>query len=351
MTYKILTQIHHDDVGENSPALQQLEIRLRAAIDQLAQLNAAGPARPALTPGSVAQLRGMFGNRSQALELEQTIAMLRRQVTQLGATADAAGRVTQPRGRELVLYDHDAAERGLTKAEIIGGRLYFFKKKERGGWREAVDTTGMRNDYATAYGYGIYVLSANKNFHVSDQEVGRRHHSSLLAGLPVAGAGEIRVVNGTITGITNRSGHYCPSIDHFLQVIHHLEKRQANLDGRATITFFGGAAPAEFNPPNSVGNFLRAHNLDDESYEWNNLLYAYRNLLLDAALLAQKGWEYRPAGVHRAGVYMLGTNAMADLHTVRLFLKGRGAAYTQPTSDAYFAPADPARPADRPRAP
>lgn len=347
MTYKILTQIHHEDVGENSPALQQMEIRLRAAIDQLAQLNAVGPARP----GSVGQLRGMFGNRAQASELEQTIAMLRRQVTQLGGTADATGRVTQRRGRDLVLYDHDAEERGLTRAEIIGGRLYYFRKQARGGRREAVDTTGMRNDYATAYGYGIYVLSANGNFHVSDQEVGRRHHSSLLAGMPVAGAGEIRVVNGTITGITNRSGHYCPSIDHFLQVIHHLEKRQANLDSRATITFLGGAAPAEFNPPNSVGNFLRANHLDDESYEWNNLLYAYRALLLDAALLASKGWEYRPAGAHRTGVYMVGTNNMADLHTVRVFLKGRGTPYTQPTADAHFAPANPARPADRPRSP
>ena len=100
MTYKILTQIHHDDVGENSPALQQLEIRLKASIDQLAQLNAAGPARP----GSVAHLKGMFGNRAQALELEQTIAMLRRQVTQLHGTADATGRACDQ--RDLTCQKH-----------------------------------------------------------------------------------------------------------------------------------------------------------------------------------------------------------------------------------------------------
>ncbi|WP_119726298.1 hypothetical protein [Thermomonospora amylolytica] len=36
------------------------------------------------------------------------------------------------------------------------------------------------------------------------------HHSSFLAGGPVAAAGELRVVNGRLGLISDRSGHYQP---------------------------------------------------------------------------------------------------------------------------------------------
>ena len=346
MTYKILTEIHHDDVGENSPALQQMEIRLKAAMAELALLRAPGPAAPAGTPGSVARLRGVFERTARVSEVEQAITLCKRQITQMGGTADGTGRVTQRGGRALVFYDHTLEEKGLTRTQIVGGLLY----KSDGTTR--IDTTTMRNPYATDDGYGIYVLSAQGNLHVSDQEVHRRHHSSLLAGISVAGAGEIRVANGTVTGITNRSGHYLPSIDHFLQVIHHLQRRLVQLDTQATITYvYDGGGGIPYNPPGSVGAFLRAYHLDDDSYEWNNLLYAYSPLLLDAALLAGQGWDYRPGGVNGAGVYTIGTNNKADLHQVRVFLRGRGTAYVQRTADAHFTTANPARPAARPHTP
>jgi hypothetical protein len=44
-----------------------------------------------------------------------------------------------------------------------------------------------------------------------NQRVGHTHHSSLLAGAHVAGAGEIDVHDGTLVAMTDRSGHYRPT--------------------------------------------------------------------------------------------------------------------------------------------
>jgi len=43
-------------------------------------------------------------------------------------------------------------------------------------------------------------------------------HSSIVAGGPVAGAGEFRVENGIVTFISNKSGHYVPPWPYIQQV-------------------------------------------------------------------------------------------------------------------------------------
>lgn len=51
------------------------------------------------------------------------------------------------------------------------------------------------------------------------------HHSSFLAGEPVACAGEITIRDGKVVDINNRSGHYRPTAIHLLQTIitlHHM---------------------------------------------------------------------------------------------------------------------------------
>jgi hypothetical protein len=56
------------------------------------------------------------------------------------------------------------------------------------------------------------------------------HHSSVLAGAPVAGAGELAVKQGKITTVTNFSGHYKPSTAALMQTVEQLLKQGALLD-------------------------------------------------------------------------------------------------------------------------
>ena len=52
--------------------------------------------------------------------------------------------------------------------------------------------------------------------------VGEFHHSSFLAGAPVAGAGEMLIVDGRLLVLNNSSGHYRPPRSIAQQVIKHL---------------------------------------------------------------------------------------------------------------------------------
>lgn len=61
-------------------------------------------------------------------------------------------------------------------------------------------------------GRAIFVMDGNGNLYATTtQKYGQIHHSSLLAGDPVAGAGEIEVHNGRLVAMTDRSGHYQPT--------------------------------------------------------------------------------------------------------------------------------------------
>jgi hypothetical protein len=62
-------------------------------------------------------------------------------------------------------------------------------------------------------GRAIFVMDGSGNLYASlHQSVGNMHHSSLLAGAPVAGAGEIEVRGGKLVGMTDQSGHYHPTV-------------------------------------------------------------------------------------------------------------------------------------------
>ena len=56
----------------------------------------------------------------------------------------------------------------------------------------------------------------------NEQEVGRFHHSSFLAGGPLAFAGEAVIKNGVILSLKNLSGHYLPGVELFAQVLDRL---------------------------------------------------------------------------------------------------------------------------------
>lgn len=64
-------------------------------------------------------------------------------------------------------------------------------------------------------GWYIYVLDADSNeLFAGRKKTGKFHHTSFLAGAPVASAGEFEIINGKIELALLRSGHYRPTEEH-----------------------------------------------------------------------------------------------------------------------------------------
>ncbi|WP_188827588.1 hypothetical protein [Nocardia camponoti] len=74
--------------------------------------------------------------------------------------------------------------------------------------------------------------------------LGQFHHSSFLAGRPVAGAGEIEVRQGRVVLISDHSTHYRPAREFTAQVLDSLNKQGIPAE---EIT-------VEFHQPPSVGS-------------------------------------------------------------------------------------------------
>jgi hypothetical protein len=98
---------------------------------------------------------------------------------------------------------------------------------------ELADSTNAGQSHAaddkTSNGIFIYVMSKNGKIYVADekkesQKYGKFHHSSFLAGEPVAAAGELKISGGIITELTDKSGHYKPEIKYTVQVLEYLER-------------------------------------------------------------------------------------------------------------------------------
>ncbi len=72
----------------------------------------------------------------------------------------------------------------------------------------------------SGHGIGIFVMDRSGNFYVAAAKQNDNfYHSSLVAGEPVAGAGEIGVYHGVIFYLSRTSGHYTPGPRQMGQVI------------------------------------------------------------------------------------------------------------------------------------
>jgi hypothetical protein len=84
---------------------------------------------------------------------------------------------------------------------------------------------------AKKIGYAIYVMDAKGNFYLSfEAQKGKFHHSSFLAGQPVACAGEMIIFQGKILLINNQSGHYQPPPLALEQAIDSLKKNGIDVE-------------------------------------------------------------------------------------------------------------------------
>ncbi len=269
-SYGATCSVGHHYVGEvgtsgvRQGALEDLEDQLVEAFDKARQKQGAqGPAKIDVPggPGQVKALAQWHEGQSTASKdaaqktLNDKVIFLRKWLSRQGAWFGPEGRLLWPETLKLrVVYDAELAKQNATRITIKnGGRLHTPDGK-------FLDTAKFVTHFSGP-GKAIYVMSATGNLHVHSHSVGHFHHSSLLAGAPVAGAGEIEVQRGLITWLSNKSGHYRPGRDHLLQVLGMLQSKGVDLAFPLSVVGLGaGDYP-------SVEEFMKNQLIDDEGFE------------------------------------------------------------------------------------
>lgn len=122
-------------------------------------------------------------------------------------------------------YDDTAEAQAATLVHIdAAGRL---RRNTEGN--PPVDTSRSVTHF-TGAGVEIFVVGIDGDIHMTSHAIGQYHHSSVLDGGDVAMAGEMKVDKGKIVWLSDKSGHYVPSLDHLLQFLHRLKKDGVKLD-------------------------------------------------------------------------------------------------------------------------
>ncbi|MGW5384207.1 hypothetical protein [Nocardia sp. NPDC003963] len=92
--------------------------------------------------------------------------------------------------------------------------------------RQPLDTTHARTLWTPGGGRAIFVMDDRGRLYASPYHLlGEFHHSSLLAGGPVAGAGEMNAVGGRVVLISDHSTHYGPARRFTRQVVDSLTRQ------------------------------------------------------------------------------------------------------------------------------
>jgi hypothetical protein len=353
MQYWFLTEMHENFNQESTadeantfrdlrrPLLERKEAQYKAALLELSNLRTQAPgAQASSTPpgGTMADRKAFFESRIQQQAKSSKAAVeagtrdhlakmaaakvkvenLKRWLTLQGAvlTADQSGIDWSRMPATKVIYDDDPALQNLTQLRFDGRGHVFLDDLHQ----QPFDTTDMVTHFSGP-GHAIYVMSYGGDIHVTSHKVGWRHHSSLLGGHTVAGAGEVKADrNGVITWISNKSGHYAPQIDHFLQVLHQLQKKGISL--AIPLRVHNAAGHTDYASFQAWTMQLAAQGLP--TFEEARLL-RYSTHLQDAALLASHNWRlYQVNAGEAIGVYEIASNRLVPHKQVRQWLKGQG---------------------------
>ncbi|WP_342358420.1 hypothetical protein [Terrarubrum flagellatum] len=231
------------------------EKRLKDAIEFYGELkSAARSPQVASVPNGPGRVRALANFHEQQQrnttlpdEVARLIIRLRLWLHRQGANVSRDGAVLWPDAQPMVRYDNEL-QQVLTLVRIQAGLLTTIE-------RRPLDTAKMVTAFSGP-GFAIYVVSAEGNLHVSSHSAGLRHHSSLLAGAPVACAGEIKVDNGRIMMLTNKSGHYVPAPFYLAQVIRHFAQQGIAPDSYPVKAFTKAGIAGQYY--NSAREFLQA---------------------------------------------------------------------------------------------
>jgi hypothetical protein len=108
------------------------------------------------------------------------------------------------------------AERQDYKVTINNGLMYDASGK-------LFDTRNSSCAFEDAGGQAIFVMDQDGHLYASNNKAkGKFHHSSFLAGQPVAAAGYIHVEDGVVKGVSRESGHYKPTEANLNQMLWNL---------------------------------------------------------------------------------------------------------------------------------
>lgn len=124
---------------------------------------------------------------------------------------------------EGVQYLESEAERRPRGVTVSGG-------KWQDAFGDSLSSLGMEALGAPDGGqdWMIFVLSPDGKFYADAHKQGKYHHSSALAGTPIKGAGAIKVINGKLEAIADKSGHYKPDPDQMYTTLRHLKSLGVN---------------------------------------------------------------------------------------------------------------------------
>ncbi|MQA81013.1 MAG: hypothetical protein GEV10_21440 [Streptosporangiales bacterium] len=135
---------------------------------------------------------------------------------------------------EQVFVEADRAEgvTYLSQSELEGTRLVVRGGKLHDMSGKLFDTSQGTSVWARGDTRAIFVMDRHGNIYASnDHAVGRFHHSSFLGGRPVAGAGELRVEEGVLKIISDKSGHYRPPPECMRRVAEVLKAAGVDFEG------------------------------------------------------------------------------------------------------------------------
>ena len=108
----------------------------------------------------------------------------------------------------------------------------------RDAQNQLFDTTNSKTD--AVKGKSVFVMDEKGNIYASPhQKRGKFHHSSFLAGGPVAAAGELTAKHGVVTQVSNGSGHYQPDQSFTHQFVEQLRRKGAQNTDKMDIVDFG----------------------------------------------------------------------------------------------------------------
>jgi len=226
------------------------------------------------------------GAEAAVKKLEAEVARLEAKLTRQGAVLKADGTIDWSLTRGTVVYDHTAEAKELTRLRFGGGMIY-----TDDACKVAFDTTESVTQFGGP-GWAIYVMSPTGNLHASPHSVGHRHHSSLLAGAEVAGAGEIKVLGGKLVHISNKSGHYAPGAAHLLQALFLLNKRGVDLN-QTRVTFKTRDDANNFNNVQAFLDSLPAKGVEPD-FEFTKLMAYMQTISFDDfnMMASPTGWRW-----------------------------------------------------------